>query len=1105
MIRNTCAVYINGINVTNTAVMPPKWANFLDEQLDEMYLGLRRSPFDIFAPLTPVEIHYTNALLFGSAVVDTETEIKYYLVADDSDVKEVPLGSGTYDHNLYIIELTKYLECIVVNTSTITNDIGRSYTKNAPFANLQVKNFNNQTTVVTPDTYRSPAPVGNFTFIAPSVVCQPYSGGGILLSQRYELIVTNQNNDELAHTYNDEGAVVNFQAGQTYQATYNHYVTLFGGSETVDEFIYTFVSVENEYPLKQWTITDVINRLCDIAEPIRQGETPRFILQGAENGQPYAEGSQAALFNNVLAPQFSFTKATFRECLKQCGYVIHGEPRIDIASNADGSFYYQISFDLFGQTKQSNIWQHPYIEQTFSQDIESYASRIDSSTENLVNQLKDYVGISAAGASGVITEPYAGGFKTVRTDTVYVRVTDGNMLIQTQYPIYSVERVLCGYIPENESLGTNIDITPYVFESSIYNTRMSSYDSEYPYSKAYGITYTQGQKNLTALNFKVENPISSVFENYAIINILRAATGDDSLSITGSFSSDGSYVSGKYPTLAFQITYTPFYNARVGQTKLNYGDYPYSAALVMNQQENVIESRYYGENLKGTIARLGNVEKSKTYILARLHEIPIAGQLYDADYKISVVMVEFMPSYIKCTIGLSKDFNRISQYIGISSVKRFSEVSQGQAIDRNTLWEEFVVIGDSVEADTDCYMGDGMLQQIANTFSQTAGQPLTNVAAWGSTYQNNNLPAVYLPVVSSAFGNAISFAWAYEDNYSAGAYASYQSVGAGSTQVDGYWQNNYQYTDYYGRMYYYNFDLQTQGPQATEQFIQQDITSQVTYQIASDQKSATLTIPNPNGYQVSLNYSVTVQLASGGTQSLTYTTSTTADTYTYNVQINGDITAVTINSAIMYVPDFIDSQTEIGLALPGGDVATSSSGYVSTVGQSPITLRKDNREALQCNFQINFVSNRKDLIVGSALAAYCPAIRVPDATLAAKLYVFNAPLSKFIDHVSGALNVNIETMQSADVTISSVSNGQFTVSAGAFIASGQSWAIVTAQTTKTVTVQDDEGNTIQQSTQYGGDVLIAQNMTVTQGDSFPTVTFTKKREIFNRSCWVNIL
>ena len=44
--------------------------------------------------------------------------------------------------------------------------------------------------------------------------------------------------------------------------------------------VYTFVVVENQLPLKKWTITSVINRLLDVCEPIRQGEKPRFRLQG---------------------------------------------------------------------------------------------------------------------------------------------------------------------------------------------------------------------------------------------------------------------------------------------------------------------------------------------------------------------------------------------------------------------------------------------------------------------------------------------------------------------------------------------------------------------------------------------------------------------------------------------------------------------------------------------------------------------------------------------------------------------------------------------------------------------------------------------------------
>lgn len=902
---------------------------------------------------------------------------------------------------------------------------------------------------------------------------------------------------------------------------------------------------------------DVINRVLDLAEPIRKGETPRFRLNEAQAGQ----------FDKIPAPQFSFTKSTLRECLQECGKIVHGEPRLDIAQDDAGTYYYEVTFDLWGQTEKSDIYVRPYIQKTVSQVIDSYASSLDSNAENLVNSLDKY--------TGVIVEPYAGGYKTVRTETMYARITDENMIIPTQYPINTIEKVECGYIPNNADAATPpIDITPYIFESSIYNTQLSSYEDLYPYSKAYGIMYTQGQKNLTALNFKQEHPINDVFNRYAIINILREATGDESLDL-----SVGSNNENNYPLLAFRVTYTPFYNSRVGQTKVNYTDYPYGAALIYNQQANVIESRYYGENLKGTIARLGNVEKSVTYIMGRLGQVPKAGQMYNDEYYISAVSVEFMPTYIKCTIGLSKDYNRLSQYIGVSSVKRFSEVSQTQALERNLLYSEYIVIGDSMDADSDSRIGNNLMSAIADTFTQAGDyKPLTNIAAWGASYQNQSvesevsgeisadgtqivftlplgyggvtvtgtqtesvggtsstfsfsftadaasytlnrrtsgtitsftidtafavdypapLPAVYLPVIASAFGNSIAFSWTYEDNYSAGAVSQYAENG----DVTGYFQNNYQYTDYYGRMYYYHFDLQEHGPQITESFTPEDITGQVTYQIASDGASVTFTIPNPNGYSVEVSGMLT-ETVSGSASSRPYSFTTTGTSYTLNRTTGGTITAVTVESATRYVPDFIDSQTEIGTALPAGEIADSSSGYFSTVGQQPYVLRKDNREKLQGNVQIDFVTNRQGLIIGSALASYCGAVRGSDSSLKAKLYVFDEPINKFADHLEASLNVDLSELTGAEISVSPVLNGRFSITAGNFTSGGKSWAIVTAQHEgEPETVEDEEGNIYQQTETYGGDVLLAQNMEISAGQAFTPIYFTKKRKIFKEDVW----
>ena len=134
-IRNSATIYINGRNYTNCAVIPLKWGNLLDERLDEMYLSLRMCPVENFKPLTPVEIHYSNQLYFGSTNDGSpETLVKRYIIADDANATETPAGSGRYNHDLYIIELTKILETIIVDTSTVTNVLGRTYVAMGPKA-----------------------------------------------------------------------------------------------------------------------------------------------------------------------------------------------------------------------------------------------------------------------------------------------------------------------------------------------------------------------------------------------------------------------------------------------------------------------------------------------------------------------------------------------------------------------------------------------------------------------------------------------------------------------------------------------------------------------------------------------------------------------------------------------------------------------------------------------------------------------------------------------------------------------------------------------------------------------------------------------------------
>ena len=139
-------IYIGGINRTASVVMPIKFGDFLDERLDECNISLRQTRKDTFSPLTPVEIRVKNTEYFGEwennprLTGKVEESVFHYVVANDSATEFRP-GSGIYSHELYLIELTKAAECIVVDPLTYTNDIGRNYSDGAMTTQKEEVNY----------------------------------------------------------------------------------------------------------------------------------------------------------------------------------------------------------------------------------------------------------------------------------------------------------------------------------------------------------------------------------------------------------------------------------------------------------------------------------------------------------------------------------------------------------------------------------------------------------------------------------------------------------------------------------------------------------------------------------------------------------------------------------------------------------------------------------------------------------------------------------------------------------------------------------------------------------------------------------------------------
>lgn len=784
---------------------PVSYGDYLDERLDEGYLTVYKSAKPLFHPDTEIRIDMMDG---------TETTRKFFIVSSD-EVEEIPAGRGTYKHSISLIERTKRLEGIVCQSLTFTNVIAwkanyinvlpmdaAPFDKSADYTHLEYF-ISNQKEFTTPIDRLSAFPVPSIRSVSSAFIEHLKASG---FPETTEL--------EWKSIYTGvSGVSVN---GTTYSCTkqedldavlvtltpplpihieityylYAGYVV--GGEPMTTEartsFKYDIASADFTN-IKKFTILDVCNRVLLLSEPLRGSQTPRYQIDPAQ--ETYIDG--------IMAPEFTMTQCNLREQLRIVGGYIHAEPRLmDPVINADGTETggNYIHFDLFGDTDVQAVRSDYDAEQRIQQ-ITEYCTELDTTAANLVNAL----------SGATIGEPDGRNRKSLRTESVNVMITEENGLIQTQFPIRDISKLEVAYN------GQMWDITPYVYEQAQYSANLSSYLSSYPYSKAYAIYYTQNEKNIRGLFFKVENAISPIFEQYSIVNIISAVVGVTPESVQSFFTGVG------YQFLQFSVTYTPIYSSRFSAGK-QYVDGREHYTRIYNQSENLIESLYYGENVKGAAERMGNPEITRTYRYKNISAIPKVGKMAkigDEWYMVSTVRTEVMKNFVRATVEYTKDFNRLSQYVGISSTKRVYEVSEKEAYRRAILIQDYFMIGhggNDIIADDRLYVHSCIpvvaaffppaVEPSSGRYSGT--HPITAVNAFGTKTgtTNDKYGNVILPVVTSVFGNSVVFSWEYKDNYSAGEKAVRLTNAKGEAT---WWQQDVPYCDFYGRIPYYYMNL----------------------------------------------------------------------------------------------------------------------------------------------------------------------------------------------------------------------------------------------------------------------------------------------------------
>ncbi len=124
---NHITVKINDEEYTDKCPFPVTFNQLLDKQLDEFTLELLQIDNPIFKPITTVIITVWNGKYPIEQYPEKALKLRYIITSCKSN--EIPAGSGKYNHQLALIEETKYLECFIVRSCGFVNPLLKEYTQ----------------------------------------------------------------------------------------------------------------------------------------------------------------------------------------------------------------------------------------------------------------------------------------------------------------------------------------------------------------------------------------------------------------------------------------------------------------------------------------------------------------------------------------------------------------------------------------------------------------------------------------------------------------------------------------------------------------------------------------------------------------------------------------------------------------------------------------------------------------------------------------------------------------------------------------------------------------------------------------------------------------
>jgi hypothetical protein len=496
-----------------------------------------------------------------------------------------------------------------------------------------------------------------------------------------------------------------------------------------------------------------------------------------ETPKPFYIGGINDLQNlkNATIIESLYNQNNLWQIFMEVGKYIHAKPYLTFGTDNR----YLVNFNYYGRTDQ-NTDNTNRISVFNSKFVEEYISSCTSYITNMVQ------------LGGTITEILAP--KSTSSDYL---VSNNTAELITNKNIIEIDDLQVIRKSDNEirdlaGKGTHGESTNgYVFSKDIYN--LLSVNANDSINKGLAIYYELGTNIVKGFNYQLPSiNTGDAQTDYAIKRIIGTVFGIET----------SLWKDIKVNDYLFKIVYKTKDTLRQDQSRpdlrkfilaTKYDRVPQHIQF-NNQTDIVVDSARFGNNIYGKLIRTGNSIIQKGGWISDLNNLIRAGDLYyinDEPYYASKVKTTYFVDHAICDVEYSKDFNRLSQIIGIPSEPRFYEVATTNLSNREKNFNDYVLLGttnENVSNAVDTYIQDNGWNYLNSLLFENG----IDFPKYSVTYFKNDIDkatpvlgsgsfstSVCLPISCYTSETTLTFEWDMQDNLSAGDQVIATTYGTG--------------------------------------------------------------------------------------------------------------------------------------------------------------------------------------------------------------------------------------------------------------------------------------------------------------------------------------